>query len=298
MSQLQAKLARGEFVITAEITPPTSAAASDLLERAKPLAGLVDAVNVTDAPGARATMSSFAASVLLAQNDIEPVLQVTCRDRNRIAITCDLLGASALGVHNLLVLHGDDPSVGDQPDAKAVFDLDSRGVISLARKMRDESKLPSGRDIKSAPDLHLGCADAPFDPPEDFQPNSLNAKIEAGAQFAQTQFCYDPGIAERYFTRLNQHGIPSKLKFIVGIGPLASAKSARWMNDNLFGVNIPADVIARMDGACDEKAEGRTICVEAIEALKEIDGIAGVHIMAPQQGAAAIAETIKMTGLR
>lgn len=298
MSQLQSKLARGEFVITAEITPPVSAAASDLMDRVAPLEGLVDAVNVTDAPGARATMSSFAASALLAGNGFEPVLQVTCRDRNRIAITCDLLGVSALGVHNLLVLHGDDPAGGDQPDAKPVFDLDSRGVISLARKMRDESRLPSDREIRSAPDLFLGCADAPFDPPDDFEPKGLDAKIEAGAQFAQTQFCYDSGIAERYFTRLNEDGIPDRLKFIVGIGPLASAKSARWMDENLFGVSIPPHVIDRMDDADDEKAEGREICVEAIHALKEIDGVAGVHIMAPQQGAAAIAETIRMTGLR
>ena len=298
MSELQSKLAAGEFVITAEITPPVSACADDLVERARPLEGLADAVNVTDAPGARAMMSSFAAATLLAQNGFEPVLQVTCRDRNRIAITCDLLGASALGIHNLLILHGDDPSAGDQPDAKPVFDLDSKGVLALARKMRDEGRLPSDREIKHSPELHLGCADAPFDPPEDFKPNGLMGKIEAGAQFAQTQFCYDAGIAERYFTRLREHGITDQLKFVVGIGPLASAKSARWMDENLFGVSVPAHIIERMDQASDEKAEGRTICVEAIAALKEIDGVAGVHIMAPQQGASAIAETIKMTGLR
>lgn len=298
MASLQTKLARGDFVITAEITPPVSASADDVIERAKPLQGLADAVNVTDAPGARAMMSSFAAATLLAQNGIEPVLQMTCRDRNRIAITCDLLGASALGIHNLLVLHGDDPTAGDQPDAKPVFDLDSKGVLALASKMRDQGKLPSDREIKHAPNLHLGCADAPFDPPSDFAPTSLLGKIECGAQFAQTQFCYDAGIAQRYFAALREHGITDKLKFIVGIGPLASVKSARWMDENLFGVSVPADVIQRMEDASDEKSEGRAICVEAIAGLKEIEGVAGVHIMAPQQGAAAIAETIKMTGLR
>lgn len=298
MSELKSKLERGEFVITAEITPPLSASADDLLERARPLEGLVDAVNVTDAPGARATMSSFAAATLLAQNGFEPVLQMTCRDRNRIAIACDLLGASALGIHNLLILHGDDPTAGDQPDAKPVFDLDSKGVMAMARGMRDTSKLPSDREIKNAPELHIGCADAPFDPPEDFQPNGLKGKIDAGAQFSQTQFCYDLGIGERYFARLREHGITDKLKFIVGIGPLASARSAKWMDENLFGVSVPAPVIKRMEDADDEKAEGRAICVEAIEGLRQIEGIAGVHIMAPQQGASAIAETIKMTDLR
>ena len=298
MADLQSKLARGDFVITAEITPPVSACADDLIERAKPLEGLVDAINVTDAPGARAMMSSFAAATLLARNGFEPVLQVTCRDRNRIAITCDLLGASALGIHNLLILRGDDPTAGDQPDAKPVFDLDSQGVLALARKMRDEGKLPSEREIRHSPSLHLGCADAPFDPPDDFKPNGLLDKIEAGAQFSQTQFCYDPAIAARYFGRLRDHGITDRLKFVVGIGPLASVKSARWMDENLFGVSVPAGIIRRMEEASDEKAEGRAICVEAIQALKEIDGIAGVHIMAPQQGGTAIAETIKMTGLR
>jgi len=298
MADLQAKLAKGDFVITAEITPPLSASATDLIERAKPLEGLVDAINVTDAPGARATMSSFAAASLLARDGYEPVLQITCRDRNRIAITCDLLGAGAMGIHNLLILHGDDPTAGDQPDAMPVFDLDSKGVMALAKRMRDEAKLPSDREIKHPPELHIGCADAPFDPPEDFKPDGLKAKIEAGAQFSQTQFCYDLGTAERYFARLSDHGITDRLKFIVGIGPLASAKSARWMDENLFGVNVPAHLIDRMDNAADPKAEGRAICVEAIEGLRQIDGVAGVHIMAPQQGGAAIAKTIAMTGLR
>ncbi len=298
MGNLQTKLDAGDFVITAEITPPLSANPSDLLDRVKPLEGLVDAVNVTDGAGARATMSSTACAALMCAQGVEPVLQLTCRDRNRIGIASDLLGAAAQGARNLLILHGDDPKAGDMPDAMPVFDLDSRGVITLARTMRDEAQLPSGREIKGAPDFFIGCADAPFDPPEDFLPKGLNGKIDAGAQFAQTQFCYDLGIAERYFAALRQHGITDKLKFIVGIGPLLSAKSAHWMNDNLFGVSVPDATLERMEAAEDEKAEGRAICVEAIQGLKQIDGVAGVHIMAPMQGAKAIAETILMTGLR
>jgi methylenetetrahydrofolate reductase (NADPH) len=298
MTTLQSKLEAGEFVITAEITPPLSASAGDLMERVMPLEGLVDAINVTDAPGARATMSSTAAAAIMFANGFEPVLQLTCRDRNRIGMACDLLGAAAQGARNLLILHGDDPSGGDQPDAKPVYDLDSRGVMALARTMRDDAKLPSGRQIKSPPEFFIGCADSPFDPPDDFTPKSLAAKIESGAQFSQTQFCYDVDVAARYFAALRDHGITDKLGFIVGIGPLLSAKSARWMDENLFGVTVPGHIIERLDGADDEKTEGRAICVEAIHGLKDIPGVCGVHIMAPQQGASAVAETIKMTGLR
>ncbi|NNE21577.1 MAG: methylenetetrahydrofolate reductase [Rhizobiales bacterium] len=298
MTTLQQKLERGDFVITAEIAPPLSASADALMDRAEPLRGLVDAINITDAATARAALSSLASAAILAGNGLEPIVQMTCRDRNRIAIACDLLGAAAQGVRNMLILHGDDPAGGDMPDAKPVFDLDSRGVMSMARDMRDKGTLPSGREIKPAPDYYIGCADAPMNPPDDWEPKGLEGKIEAGAQFAQTQFCYDLDIARNYFARLKQHGITGKLKFIAGIGPLLSAKQARFMDENLFGVNIPAHIIDRLDAAQDQKAEGREICAELIMGLREVDGIAGVHIMAPMQGAKAIAESIALTGLR
>ena len=298
MATLREKLARGDFVVTAEITPPLSASADMLLARAEPLKGLADAVNVTDAPSAKATMASQASAAILAANGIEPVLQFTCRDRNRIALAGDLLGAAAQGIQNLLILHGDDPKGGDMPDAKPVYELDSRGVMTLAREMCEKGALPSGREIKPAPDFFIACADAPMDPADDWEPKGLAGKIDAGAQFAQTQFCYDLGIAERYFARLREHGITDKLKFIVGIGPLLSVKQARFMDENLFGVTVPAHILERLEGADDQKAEGRAICVELIKGLKEIDGISGVHIMAPMQSATAIAETIEMTGLK
>lgn len=298
MVDLQAKLEAGGFVITAEIAPPASASARDLMERARPLAGMVDAINVTDAPGARAAMASTAAAAILVAHGFEPVLQITCRDRNRIALAGDLLGAAAQGAKNLLILHGDDPKGGDQPDAKPVYDLDSRGVMELARGMRDTGKMPSGRDIKTAPDFFIGCADTPFDPPPEFVPTSLAAKIGSGAQFCQTQFCFDLDVARRYFARLREHGITDRLRFIVGIGPLLSLKTARWMDENLFGVAVPPAILQRLEAAADERAEGLAICVEAIHALKEIEGVAGVHIMAPLQGSAAIAQTIELTGLR
>ncbi len=298
MATLQEKLQRGDFVITAEIAPPLSASADTLLERAKPLRGLADAVNITDAATARPTLSSLASAAILTASGIEPIVQMTCRDRNRIAIACDLLGAAAQGVRNILILHGDNPKHGDMPDAQPVYDLDSRGVMSLARGMRDQGTLPSGREIKPPPDFFIGCADAPIDPPAAWQPSGLEGKIAAGAQFAQTQFCFDLDIASRYFARLADHGITERLKLIAGVGPLLSAKQARFMHENLFGVTIAPAIFERLEAADDQKAEGHKICAELIMGLQKIDGIAGVHVMAPMQGARAIAASIALTGLK
>ncbi len=298
MATLEEKLEAGTFVITAEVTPPLSASPDALLEAAAPLRGLVDAVNVTDAPGARATMSSFAAAAILAGNGFEPILQTTCRDRNRIAMAGDLLGAAAQGVRNLLVLHGDDPQAGDMPEAKPVYDLDSRGVMALARDMRETGTLPSGREIRPAPHFFIGCADTPFDPPDDFTPAGLEAKIAAGARFAQTQFCFEPQVAGRYFGWLADHGVTARLRIIAGIGPLRSAGQARYMNENLFGVSIPDSLIDRLERAADPRAEGEAACVDLMQALAAIDGVSGLHVMAPMQDAEAIARVIRKSGLR
>ena len=295
---LRDKLQRGEFVVTAEITPPLAASRDAVLKWADPLAGLADAVNVTDAASARVSVSSLAAAAILAAAGIEPVAQVTCRDRNRIALAGDLLGAAALGVENILILHGDDPRSGDMPEAKPVYDLDSCAVMALARDMRDLGTLPSGRRIDPRPDFHIGCADTPFDPGDDWLPSGLDTKNAAGAEFAQTQFCFDAAVAKRYFARLKDAGITRRIKFIVGVGPLLSVRQARFMNDNLFGVSIPPAIMARLEAAGDERAEGQAICVELMASLAAIDGVAGVHVMAPMQSARAIADTIKASGLR
>ncbi len=296
-SQLQRKLSAGEFVVTAEVTPPLSADAAVLLAKAAPLRGRVDAVNVTDAAGARAAMSSFAAAAILAGEGIEPVLQITCRDRNRIALACDLLGAAAQGIENLLILHGDEPAGGDQPDAAPVYDLDSRAVISLARQMRDDAMLPSERKIEPPPHFFIGAADTPRDPEADWQPKGLEAKAAAGADFVQTQFCFDLGLAERYFARLRDFAVPDRLAFIVGVGPIASARSARWMRDNLFGVSVPDAVITRLEQAEDPAAEGRRICIEMVQGLRTIPGVSGVHLMAPLQKIETLAAVIDESGL-
>lgn len=298
MSALSDAIAAGRFAITAEITPPLSANPADLLSKASVLKGHVDAANVTDGASARAHMSSVAAAGLLLQNGIEPVLQFTCRDRNRIALQSDLLGGAALGVQNLLILRGDDPSAGDQPDAKPVFDYESRDLMECARQMRDDGALPSGREIKSPPNLFIGGADTPMDPADErWSPDGLLAKIDAGAGFFQTQFCFDADMVRKYATALVEHGISEKAGVLIGIGPLASAKSARWMRENLWGTTIPDALIDRLESAEDQKAEGTEICAELIAAYADIDGVAGVHLMAPL-GVDAVPLAIEKSGVR
>jgi methylenetetrahydrofolate reductase (NADPH) len=294
--RLEALLRGGTFVMTAETSPPDSAAAAAVIERAGCLKGLADAVNVTDGAGAKAHMSAFASAAVLAQHGIEPVLQFTVRDRNRLALQGDLIGAAALGIPNILCLHGDDPKNGDQPETKPVYDIDSRILMATARRLRDEGTLPTGRPVAPPPRLFIGGADAPQDPKPDWKPQSLLGKIESGADFVQTQYCFDLGLLRRYLARLADHGILERLFVIVGIGPIASAKSARWMNENLFGVHIPPAIVGRLEAAGDQRAEGRRICVELLQELSTIDGVAGAHLMAPRQEP-AIAEAIAESGL-
>ena len=291
-SHLKDRLDRGEFVITAEVTPRLTASGEEFLALAEPLRGRVDAVNVTDGAGARVTMSSVAAAALLVQSGIEPIMHITCRDRNRIGIAADLIGAAALGVRNILVLNGDDPRKGDEPDAKPVYDLGSDEIITLARRLGVDGKTASGRELSKRAEFFIGAADAPFHPPPEWKPDRLQQKIDAGAGFVQTQFCYQPSLAQRYFERLGEYGITDRLPFIVGVGPLASVRSARWMNEHLFGVNIPASVIERLENATDPAAEGLRICVELIDVYREMPGVAGVHIMAPAQGTERIAAVL------
>jgi len=285
VSTLRDKLKNKTFVLTAEVTPPLSTDPNDLLERAAPLKGLADAVNVTDGAGARAHLDSMVAAQLLKQNGIEPILQLTCRDRNRIAIQSQLVGAAAMGIVNVLALTGDDPKQGDQPDAKPVFDLDSSGIVATATSIRDKHQLPYGREVKGSADYFIGVADAPVDPPQDWQPTSLKKKLDAGAEFAQTQFCMDTDVLRRYTAKLREFGILD-FYILVGVAPLASARSARWIRDSLKGSIIPDWIVERMDKASDARAEGESICVELLKEMQEIDGVAGAHIMAPLNDAA------------
>jgi len=271
----------GQFALTAEITPPVSCSLVDLLAKAAPLKGLADAVNVTDGAGARAHLESTIAASTLLQHGIEPILQLNCRDRNRIALQSQLLGAAALGLTNILALRGDDPRAGDQPAAKPVFDLDAADLAATAVSIRDHGQLPHGRQVAGSAHFYIGVADTPIDPSEGWEPSRLIQKVESGAQFAQTQFCMDAEILRRYVTRLAQCGLAGRLHLLVGVAPLVSAKSARWIKSQLPGSIIPDRIIERLDNASDPPAEGRAICIDLLKEYAEIPGVGGAHLMAP-----------------
>ena len=295
-SGLQHELQAGRFVLTAEVSPPVSTDPAEFIAKALPLKGLATALNVTDGAGAKAHLSSLVASHFLLQNGMEPILQFTCRDRNRIALQGDLIGAAALGIRNLLVLGGDDPKNGDQPETKAVFDLNSAGLLAMAHRMRTEQALPPGTEIRGGFHLVIGGADLPIDPPADWDPKGLRAKADAGADFIQTQFCMDIEIVRRYAARLLDLGIAQRLPILIGVAPMPSVRSARWMKEKLFGTIIPESLIARLEGAADPKAEGIAVCVELVQQLAQIPGIAGAHIMAPTF-ASAVPEVIRRSGV-
>ena len=289
-SLLQKKLLDNIFVYTAETTPPDSASDEVLLKNVMPLKGIADGINVTDSPGAKVHMSSLTASVILAQNHMDPILQLTVRDRNRLALQGDLVGASALGVHNILCLKGDDPKGGDQPDSKIVNDIDSLELVSIAKMMRTEKKFPSGRVIEPSPKLFIGGAEAPtIGKPN---PEKILNKINKGVDFFQTQYVFDPKVLIEYMKIMGDAGVLEKTNFIIGLGPFASAKSAKWMNDNLFGVDVPDEIIKRLEGSKDQKEESKKICLELIQIFKDIPGVKGVHLMGHKKEA-VIAEIIK-----
>lgn len=241
-------------------------------------------------------MSSSAAAIHVKRLGVEPILQVTCRDRNRIALQSDLLGVAAFGVSNVLVLTGDSVDAGDDPDAKPVFDLDSRQLIAALKKMSTEATTLSGSELTVAPEFFRGAADAPFEIERDWTPDGLQAKLAAGAQFIQTQYCFDMALLERYMTRLNDHGLTEKMYFLVGLGPLRSADGARWMRDKLPGTVMPAGIVRRMRSARDPRQEGISICAELLQQARDIEGIAGAHLMAPGLHH-EIVEAVKLAGL-
>jgi len=276
-SLLHKKLLDKVFVFTAETTPPDAADKETLLKNVMPLKGIADAVNVTDSPGAKVHMSSLTASIILAQNGIDPILQLTVRDRNRLALQGDLVGASALGVNNILCLGGDNPKNGDQPETKIVNDVDSITLVATAHMMRKEKKFPSGRAIDPAPKIFIGGAEVPTSGKPN--PDKILNKISKGVDFFQTQYVFDSKVLSEYMKILGDEGILEKTNFIIGLGPFASAKSAKWMNENLFGVDVPDQIIKRLEGAENQKEESKKICLELIESFRDIKGVKGVHLM-------------------
>ena len=282
-SKLRKSLNEKNFVFTAETSPPDSGNAKVIIDQIACLKDLADAINVTDGAGAKSHMSALATAAIIAQNGMEPVLQFTTRDRNRIAIQGDLLGGWALNIPNILCLYGDEVSGGDQPEAKEVRDLDTTSLLKTAFDIKIKKTYPSGRKIEDAPEFFIGGADTPFAITDAFDGANLFKKLNVGVEFFQTQYAFDETILKNYMLKLNQLGITDKAYFIIGLGVIKSAKSARWMNQNLFGIHIPEHIINRIEKSKDEKLEGIKICVELIEKYKLIKGVSGIHLMGYKQ---------------
>ncbi|MBT3314459.1 MAG: methylenetetrahydrofolate reductase [Anaerolineae bacterium] len=298
ISQLEQVLRSGRFAITSELNPPDSADPEDVYRAAMILAGFCDGINAVDASGANCHMSSLSICALLTRAGYEPVYQISARDRNRIAIQGDILGASAMGVHNLLAITGDDVSAGDQPEAKPVFDFDSIQLLRTARLMRDESIFLSGRKITTPPDLFLGAAANPFAPPYDWRAQRLAKKIAAGAQFIQTQYCFDVPRFKEYMRQVRDFRLHEQAYILVGVGPLRSAGAANFMRTKVPGIVIPDEIVDRLKKTPkkQQQAEGKQICMEIIEQVKEIEGVSGIHIMAYRQEE-LVAEIVMEAGL-
>jgi methylenetetrahydrofolate reductase (NADPH) len=279
-SRLERVLRAGKFAVTAELNPPDSADPADVFEAAQPLGEVADALNATDASGANCHMSSIGICALLTRAGYDPVYQISCRDRNRIAIQGDVLGAAAMGVGNVLCLTGDGVAVGDQPGAKPVFDFDSISLLRTIRTMRDKGTFLSGRKITRPPRMFLGAAENPCVEPHQWRPDRLAKKVEAGAEFIQTNYIYDLPLFETFMARTRDLGIDKQVFILAGVGPLASAKAARWMRSNVPGIHIPEHVIDRMEKATKPGEEGKRICIDLIQQIREIKGVSGVHVMA------------------
>ena len=296
LGRFERVLRAGKFAVTSELAPPDSALAEDVYDRARIFDGYVDGMNATDGSGAHCHMSSVAMCALLTNIGYSPVLQISCRDKNRIAIQGDVLGAAAMGVSNVLCLSGDGVQVGDHPEAKAVFDLDSISLLETIRCMRDESRFISGRAITSPPRLFLGAAENPSAPPIDFRPYRLAKKIAAGAQFIQTQYIFDVEQLRVFMARSRDLGLLEKVFILPGVGPLASARTALWIRSNVPGIHIPDAIIDRLQGASEPKKEGQKICIELIQQIREVEGVSGVHVMAYRQEE-AVADIIQQSGV-
>lgn len=294
--RLERVLRAGKFAVTAEIAPPDSADPAEVYERAALFDGCTDAINATDGSGANCHMSSVGICSLLTRRGYAMVMQVSCRDRNRIAMQGDVLGAAAMGVANILCLTGDGVQAGDHPEAKPVFDLDCMTALEMARGMRDQGRFLSGRQLAKPPPVFLGAAANPFAAPLDFRPLRLAQKIKAGAQFVQTQYCFDMPLFRRYMERVRELGLHEKVFILAGVGPLASARSAEWMRTHVAGVHIPDAIIKRLKGAADQAQEGVEICKDMIQQAREVEGVRGVHIMAYKQER-RVAEIVEDTGV-
>lgn len=297
-SRLATTLASNHFAVAAELSPPRGVDLQGITRDALKLKGYADAVNVTDNQAASVRMASFPVCALLVQQGIEPVAQMTCRDRNRMAIQADLLGAAALGIHNLLCLSGDHGRWGDHPAAKNSYDIDSSHLIRLARNLSQSGCLDNGRQIAPSPDFFIGAAANPFAPPYEYRPFRLAKKIAAGAQFVQTQLIFNLERFRDYMRRVNDLGLADQVYIMAGVGPLKSSRQADFMAEKVPGMEVPKALVKRMKKTppAAQPEEGIQICCEVIEEVRQIPGVRGVHIMAVHW-AEAVPEIVRRTNL-
>ncbi len=279
-STLEKVLAAGEFAVTAELGPPANSNADAVKKKAEHCVGVIDAVNVTDNQTAVVRMSSIAASALAIASGVEPVVQMVCRDRNRIAMQSDLLGAAALGIKNILCLAGDHQTFGNHPGAKGVYDIDSIQLVSMVKKMRDDKVFQNGDPIKEfEPKFFIGAVENPFADPFEYRVLRLAKKVAAGADFIQTQCIFDIEKFERWMKLVVDKGIHEKVYIMGGITPVRSHRALVYMKNNVAGMSIPDELIARVEGADDPKEEGVKVALETIEQIRNIKGVAGLHLM-------------------
>jgi methylenetetrahydrofolate reductase (NADPH) len=297
-SRLEALLRSGEFAVTVEMQPSNGADPNEVGRLVEPLRGRVDAANCTDNPAAHPHLSSLAVGALVAQSGVAPIVQLTCRDRNRLALQADLLGAAALGARDVLLLTGDHVSAGDHPDAKPLYDVDSMHLLRIARILRDEGKYLSGRALTSRPSYFIGAVENPFAPPHDFRPIRLAKKVEAGAEFIQTQLCFNVPRLREFMARVRDAGLLERVFVLVSVYVARSLRALRYLRDVVPGIDVPDAVMQRFEGIPPERqaAEGFAMALETVAALRETPGVSGVHLISIK-GQDAILRLIEEAGL-
>jgi 5,10-methylenetetrahydrofolate reductase len=279
-TNLEKILESGKFAVTTEVGPSKGSVASVIQRKGELLKSYCDAMNVTDNQSAVVRMSSWASCVMLKQMGLDPVMQIVVRDRNRLAIQSDVLGAAALGIQNILCLSGDHQMLGNHPSAKGVYDLDSIQLIQMLKTMRDERKFQCGEDISGEVPIYIGAAANPFADPFEYRVIRLAKKIKAGADFIQTQAVFDVAKFGKWMEMVRERGLDKQVHILAGVIPIKSAGMARYMRDYVSGVYVPNEIVTRMEDAKEAKEEGITMCLDTIEQLKDIEGVHGIHIMA------------------